>query len=155
MAGRVEGIYIAAEHGDSPEPVDSVRALAGRGLEGNRHFFDEAASGTALTLIAAEAVEAMERDAHCLLLGHEIGIGPGSEHHQLDDPPRLLQVGHALTLSGPLLAQSAAGGSKMGTSSDQPPSTPRKLDLEPLAEAVIGAAIRVHRALGPGLLESA
>jgi MOSC domain-containing protein YiiM len=62
MAGRVEGIYIAAEHGDSPGPVDSVRAVAGRGLEGNRYFFDEAAPGTALTLIAAEAVEAMERE---------------------------------------------------------------------------------------------
>jgi MOSC domain-containing protein YiiM len=63
MAGRVEGIYIAAEHGELPEPVDSVRAHAGRGLEGNRYFFDgDAPSGTALTLIAAEAVEAMERE---------------------------------------------------------------------------------------------
>jgi MOSC domain-containing protein YiiM len=63
VTGRVEGIYITAEHGDLPEPVDSVRALAGRGLEGNRYFFDgDAPSGTALTLIAAEAVEAMERE---------------------------------------------------------------------------------------------
>jgi MOSC domain-containing protein YiiM len=70
MAGRVEGIYISAEHGELPEPVDSVRALAGRGLEGNRYFFDgDAAPGTALTLIAAEAVEAMERE-------HGISIEP-------------------------------------------------------------------------------
>jgi MOSC domain-containing protein YiiM len=62
MGGRVEGIYIAAEHGELPEPVQSVRALAGRGLEGNRYFFDEAAPGRALTLIAAEAVEAMEQE---------------------------------------------------------------------------------------------
>jgi MOSC domain-containing protein YiiM len=63
VAGRVEGIYITAEHGDLPEPVDSVRALAGRGLEGNRYFYDgNAPSGTALTLIAAEAVDAMERE---------------------------------------------------------------------------------------------
>jgi MOSC domain-containing protein YiiM len=62
MTGRVEGIYVAAEHGELPSPVDSVRALAGRGLEGNRYFFDEAAPGTALTLIAAEAMEAMERE---------------------------------------------------------------------------------------------
>jgi MOSC domain-containing protein YiiM len=63
VAGRVEGIYITAEHGDLPEPVDSVRALAGRGLDGNRYFFDgDAPSGSALTLIAAEAVEAMERE---------------------------------------------------------------------------------------------
>jgi MOSC domain-containing protein YiiM len=70
VAGRVEGIYIAAEHGELPEPVESVRALTGRGLEGNRYFFDGAApSGTALTLIAAEAVEAMERE-------HGISIEP-------------------------------------------------------------------------------
>lgn len=63
VAGRVEGIYIAAEHGELPEPVESVRALTGRGLEGNRYFFDgRAPSGTALTLIAAEAVEALERE---------------------------------------------------------------------------------------------
>jgi MOSC domain-containing protein YiiM len=62
MSGRVEGIYISADHGDLPEPVESVRALAGRGLEGNRYFFDDAPAGTALTLIAAEAVEAMERE---------------------------------------------------------------------------------------------
>lgn len=70
VAGRVEGIYIAAEHGELPESVGSVRALAGRGLEGNRYFFDgNAPSGTALTLIAAEAVEAMERE-------HGISIQP-------------------------------------------------------------------------------
>src|SRR5437762_13106361 len=63
MAGRVEGIYISAERGELPEPVESVRALAGRGLEGNRYFFErDAPPGVALTLIAAEAVEAMERE---------------------------------------------------------------------------------------------
>ena len=62
MTGRVEGIYISADHGDLPEPEESVRALAGRGLEGNRYFFDDAPAGTALTLIAVEAVEAMERE---------------------------------------------------------------------------------------------
>jgi MOSC domain-containing protein YiiM len=70
MGGRVEGIFISAEHGELPEPVDSVRALAGRGLEGNRYFFDgDAPPGIALTLIAAEAVEAMERE-------HSISIEP-------------------------------------------------------------------------------
>jgi MOSC domain-containing protein YiiM len=69
VEGRVEGIYVTPEHGELPQPVDSVRALAGRGLEGNRYFFDEAPSGTALTLIAAEAVEAMERE-------HGISIEP-------------------------------------------------------------------------------
>jgi MOSC domain-containing protein YiiM len=69
MAGRVEGIYITGEHGALPEPVESVRALAGRGLEGNRYFYDDAPAGRAITLIAAEAVEAMERE-------HGISIEP-------------------------------------------------------------------------------
>jgi MOSC domain-containing protein YiiM len=70
MAGRVEGIFIASERGLLPEPVESVRALAGRGLEGNRYFFEsDAPPGVALTLIAAEAVEAMERE-------HGISIEP-------------------------------------------------------------------------------
>jgi MOSC domain-containing protein YiiM len=62
MEGRVEGIYVTPEHGELPQPADSVRALAGRGLDGNRYFFDEAPPGRALTLVAAEAVEAMERE---------------------------------------------------------------------------------------------
>jgi|SRR5688572_12640840 len=56
--GRVEGIFISANEGDMPEPVERVRALAGRGLEGNRYFYDgDAPPGRALTLIAAEALE--------------------------------------------------------------------------------------------------
>jgi MOSC domain-containing protein YiiM len=62
MSGRVEGIFITPDRGAMPEPVDSVRALAGRGLEGNRYFFDVAPPGCAITLIAAEALEAMERE---------------------------------------------------------------------------------------------
>jgi MOSC domain-containing protein YiiM len=63
MTGRVDGIYISPQKGKLPEPVEAVRALAGRGLEGNRYFFDgNAPAGQALTLIAAEAVEAMEQE---------------------------------------------------------------------------------------------
>jgi MOSC domain-containing protein YiiM len=70
MAGRVEGIFITAEKRGFLQPVDSVRAFAGRGLERNRYFFDgDAPAGQALTLIAAEAVEAMERE-------HGISIEP-------------------------------------------------------------------------------
>jgi MOSC domain-containing protein YiiM len=57
--GRVEEINIGPER-TLPAPVERVRALAGKGLEGNRYFFpDGAAPGTALTLIAAEALEGM------------------------------------------------------------------------------------------------
>jgi MOSC domain-containing protein YiiM len=70
MDGRVEGIFISPRKGLLPEPVESVRALAGRGLEGNRYFFErDAPPGVALTLIAAEAVEALERE-------HGISIEP-------------------------------------------------------------------------------
>ncbi|MGZ8707786.1 MAG: MOSC domain-containing protein [Gaiellaceae bacterium] len=61
MSGRVEAIFLTAEHGELPAPVDRVRARAGRGLEGNRYYWDDgsAPSGQALTLIASEAVEAV------------------------------------------------------------------------------------------------
>ena len=59
--GRVEQINIGPER-ELPAPVDRVRALAGRGLEGNRYFFDDAPPGRALTLIAAEALEAFQAE---------------------------------------------------------------------------------------------
>ena len=54
--GRVEAIYITAEHGELPHAVESVRAIAGKGLEGNR-YFDEGRPVTELTLIEVEALE--------------------------------------------------------------------------------------------------
>ena len=61
-SGRVEGIFIGPAEA-LPAPVDRVRALAGRGLEGNaRHFYDDAGPGKALTLIAAEALAGLEAD---------------------------------------------------------------------------------------------
>ena len=56
MDGRVEAIFITAEHGGLPAPVERVHAHAGRGLEGNRYFWSD---GQAVTLIAAEAAEAV------------------------------------------------------------------------------------------------
>lgn len=54
----VEAIYIGAEHGELPRAVESVRAIAGKGLEGNR-YFDEGRPESELTLIEAEALEAL------------------------------------------------------------------------------------------------
>jgi MOSC domain-containing protein YiiM len=64
MSGRVEAIFLSPEHGELPGPVDRVRALAGRGLEGNRYYWDDGAAppGCALTLIAVEAVESVARE---------------------------------------------------------------------------------------------
>ena len=56
--GRVEAIFISAEHGELPAPVESVLAVAGKGLVGNR-YFDEGRPETELTLIEAEALEAL------------------------------------------------------------------------------------------------
>ena len=64
MSGRVEAIFLTAEHGELPAPVDRVRARAGRGLEGNRYYWDDGAAppGRAVTLIASEAVEAVANE---------------------------------------------------------------------------------------------
>ncbi len=71
--GRVEGIFITSAHGELPQPVERVRAIAGKGLEGNRYFFadGEAPAGRALTLIAAEGLEAADREAGIAVTGAE------------------------------------------------------------------------------------
>jgi MOSC domain-containing protein YiiM len=64
VSGQVEAIFVAAERGELPAPVDRVRARAGRGLEGNRYYWAEggAPRGCAVTLIAAEAMDAVAQD---------------------------------------------------------------------------------------------
>ncbi|MEX2256543.1 MAG: MOSC domain-containing protein [Acidimicrobiia bacterium] len=62
--GRVVAIYVAPGEGAPMEARDEVRALAGKGLEGDRYAIDAGKySGTkvgkrAITLIEREAVEA-------------------------------------------------------------------------------------------------
>jgi len=54
----VEAIHLGAARTPELWRVESVRAVAGNGLEGDRHFHpDGAPSGQALTLVAAEVVE--------------------------------------------------------------------------------------------------
>jgi MOSC domain-containing protein YiiM len=64
VEGRVEAIYLTSVHGELPTAVGRVYAHAGRGLEGNRYYWDDgdAPSGRAVTLIAAEAVEALANE---------------------------------------------------------------------------------------------
>jgi MOSC domain-containing protein YiiM len=64
MAGRVEGIYVTDTSGELPQAVERIEAVAGAGLRGNRYFFanGDAPSGRAITLIAAEALEAFESE---------------------------------------------------------------------------------------------
>ena len=56
MAGSVEQIFIVPHSGETPIPVGSVRAHAGRGLEGDRNFSPPdrwIPTGCAITLIEA------------------------------------------------------------------------------------------------------
>jgi MOSC domain-containing protein YiiM len=71
--GRVEGIFISERKGDMPHNVASVEAAAGGGLVGNRYFFanGDAPPGVAITLIAAEALEAFTEETGLSLTAAE------------------------------------------------------------------------------------
>lgn len=65
-AGRVTEINIAARHEELPRPVERARAVAGRGLEGDRNFLadgdPEPNRDADLTLIATEALDALAEE---------------------------------------------------------------------------------------------
>ena len=71
--GQVEAIFITGAHGELPESVERVQAHAGRGLVGNRYYWEDgnAPSGGAVTLIAAEAVEAVAAEG-------DVEVGPAA-----------------------------------------------------------------------------
>jgi MOSC domain-containing protein YiiM len=80
--GRVEAIHIASAAGESMVPLGEVRAVPGRGLEGDRYF---SKTGTysrhegadrQITLIEVEAVEALERD-------YRIALDPGESRRNV------------------------------------------------------------------------
>lgn len=63
--GTVEAICVARSAGDPVRTVPAVRAIAGRGLEGDRHVsgtgtFPSGTPGSALTMIAAEICESFQ-----------------------------------------------------------------------------------------------
>jgi MOSC domain-containing protein YiiM len=67
----VEAIHIGPEKAGALERVDAVRAVAGKGLEGDRKFFANGAKpGQALTLVEAENVE-------------DVDLPPGGTRRQL------------------------------------------------------------------------
>jgi len=69
--GMVEAIHLGAARVPELWTVDSVLAVAGKGLEGDRHFHEEGARpGQAITLVAAEEVET-------------VGLAPGETRRQL------------------------------------------------------------------------
>jgi MOSC domain-containing protein YiiM len=66
--GQVVSIHIAANREDPVRSVDSVQAVRGRGLEGDRYFArkgtysDREGPHREVTLIEAEAIEALARE---------------------------------------------------------------------------------------------
>ncbi len=67
----VEAIHLGAEGAAELWAVGEVLAVAGRGLEGDRHFHAAGApAGQALTLVSAEIVE-------------EVGLAPGETRRQV------------------------------------------------------------------------
>jgi len=68
---KVEAIHTRAPDEDDVRSVDAIRALAGKGLEGDRYFFaDGAGPGLALTLVEAEVVA-------------DVGLEPGQTRRQV------------------------------------------------------------------------
>jgi hypothetical protein len=73
--GTVRGIHLAPDAGEPMETVESVEAVAGRGLRGDRYFHERGSydrredlpEGTDVSLIELEALEALERDYDTLL----------------------------------------------------------------------------------------
>ena len=67
----VEALHIGEAKRSRLRSVDAVRAVAGRGLEGDRHFRENGAKpGQALTLVEAENVEV-------------VGLAPGETRRQV------------------------------------------------------------------------
>jgi MOSC domain-containing protein YiiM len=63
LAGEVVEINVWSADEEHPHRVDRVRAIPGRGLDGDRHFYDAPGTQTErdreLTLIAVEALDAL------------------------------------------------------------------------------------------------
>jgi MOSC domain-containing protein YiiM len=70
VSGVVEQIAITSDRAALPAPVPSVRADAGRGLEGEYHRSEQPEAGQSITLIAAEALEGLRADTG-IELSHE------------------------------------------------------------------------------------
>jgi MOSC domain-containing protein YiiM len=70
VTGVVEQIAISSDRAALPASVTSVRAEAGRGLEGEYHWSEQPEAGQSITLIAAEALEGLRTDTG-IELSHE------------------------------------------------------------------------------------
>jgi MOSC domain-containing protein YiiM len=81
MPGTIDAIYIAAAAKEPTHPVDSVLAIPGVGLDGDRYAlkqgtFYKPEPDFELTLIEAEALEALKRD-------YDVELAPGEARRNL------------------------------------------------------------------------
>lgn len=81
--GRVTGIYISSAPKAPMQPLDSVEAVAGKGLVGDRYFNSEGTfsgqgddTGRDITLVAAEAVDAVNQEGN-------LGITPADTRRNI------------------------------------------------------------------------
>jgi MOSC domain-containing protein YiiM len=96
--GRVEAIFITPAKGDAAVGVDSVNAVEGQGLEGDRYhakagtFSAKEGPGRQVTLIEAEAIEAVRAG------GMEFGLGESRRNIVTRDVPLNHLVGREFTV---------------------------------------------------------
>jgi MOSC domain-containing protein YiiM len=135
-SARVVGILIAPEEGGPVERRDSVRAVAGSGLEGDHYFvsLDAPRSGSdpseEITLIAIEGIEAAARESGLdltpedarrnivtsgielgPLIGHTFTVGDVEVEALEDNPPcRHLQDMAGKKLVKPLMGRAGIRG---------------------------------------------
>lgn len=71
---RVEGIFVTTAASEPMTQLETARAIAGKGLEGDRYyletgFYSDGNDGRQLTLIEQESLEALRRD-------HDVALAP-------------------------------------------------------------------------------
>ena len=90
---KLISIHTSATPGEPMRSVDSINAVAGRGLEGDRYFDAKKKPGQQVTLIEREAVEALERD-----YGAKLGAGDARRNLVTDGVALNHLVGREFTI---------------------------------------------------------
>lgn len=67
FTGKILSIHITPTEGQAMQSVESVQAVAGRGLQGDRYFSEKHDPARQVTLIESEAIQAVQREASIAL----------------------------------------------------------------------------------------
>lgn len=67
--GKVEGLFVASRHGETPMRVDEIEIQLGVGVVSDRHGAATGSPSNTVTLIEAEALDAVARD-------YELAVSP-------------------------------------------------------------------------------